>query len=174
MQKRLLVMCGGRTVLITFVKKCRTADGHLLFLISESEERANNHQKQNTVTLQHGAETSSSLKRNKLRVARREEPVYAGFELGLVGAERYRGSIDQSCDGRSKVQWRLRLDASEIKKMFETATCVLTTWFPTHQGCLSVIHDLVIWRGLIPPLIIWFWADRLIARFVLARFCIAH
>jgi len=172
MQKRLLVMCGGRTVLITFVKKCRTADGHLLFLISESEERANNHQKQNTVTLQHGAETSSSLKRNKL--ARREEPVYAGFELGLVGAERYRGSIDQSCDGRSKVQWRLRLDASEIKKMFETATCVLTTWFPTHQGCLSVIHDLVIWRGLIPPLIIWFWADRLIARFVLARFCMAH
>jgi len=165
-------MCGGRTVLITFVKKCRTADGHLLFLISESEERANNHQKQNTVTLQHGAETSSSLKRNKL--ARREEPVYAGFELGLVGAERYRGSIDQSCDGRSKVQWRLRLDASEIKKMFETATCVLTTWFPTHQGCLSVIHDLVIWRGLIPPLIIWFWADRLIARFVLARFCMAH
>ena len=165
-------MCGGRTVLITFVKKCRTADGHLLFLISESEERANNHQKQNTVTLQHGAETSSSLKRNKL--ARREEPVYAGFELGLVGAERYRGSIDQSCDGRSKVQWRLRLDASEIKKMFETATCVLTTWFPTHQGCLSVIHDLVIWPGLIPPLIIWFWADRLIARFVLARFCMAH
>ena len=59
-----------------------------LFLIFGSEERANNHQKQNTATLCRGAEASSSSKRNKWGVARREEPVYAGFELELVGAER--------------------------------------------------------------------------------------
>jgi hypothetical protein len=35
-------------------------------LLFEREERANNNQKQNTVTFQRGAEASSSLKRNKL------------------------------------------------------------------------------------------------------------
>jgi hypothetical protein len=94
MPKRLLVMCGVRTVLITFLKKCRTGDGHLLFLIFGSEERASNNHKQNTVTLRRGAEASSSLKRNKWGVARREDPVYAGFELELAGAERYRVPIE--------------------------------------------------------------------------------
>jgi hypothetical protein len=76
------------------VKTYRTGDGCLLFLICESEVRASNNQKQNTVTLQRGAEASSSAKRNKWRVARREDPVYAGFELELAGAERYREPID--------------------------------------------------------------------------------
>jgi hypothetical protein len=54
----------------------------------EREERANKNQKQNTVTFQRGAEASSSLKRNKWGAARREDPLYAGFELELAGAER--------------------------------------------------------------------------------------
>ena len=40
-------------------------------------------------------EASSRSKRNKWGAARREEPVYAGFELELAGAERYR-TADQT------------------------------------------------------------------------------
>ena len=57
-------------------------------MLGARNERAIN-QKQNTVPLQRRAEASSSSKRNKWGVARREDPVYAGFELELAGAERY-------------------------------------------------------------------------------------
>ena len=59
---------------------------HFVF---EREGRASNYQKQNTVTLQCGAEASSSSKRNKWRDSPWEDPVYAGFELEFAGAERY-------------------------------------------------------------------------------------
>jgi len=62
----------------------------ILFFDSGSEERASSNQKQNTVASQRGAEASSRSKRNKWGVARREDPVYAGFELELAGAKRYR------------------------------------------------------------------------------------
>ena len=40
----------ARTVSKSVINKCRPGDRRLLFLILESEERANNHQKQNTIT----------------------------------------------------------------------------------------------------------------------------
>jgi hypothetical protein len=69
-------------------KTLRHVSNPFCFLIFEREERAGKNQKQNTVTFQRGAEASSSLKRNQWGAARGEDPVYAGFELELAGAER--------------------------------------------------------------------------------------
>jgi hypothetical protein len=60
-----------------------------LFLIFESEARASNNQKQNTVTFPRAPSVSElKLKTEYMRVARRGT-VYAGFELELAGAESY-------------------------------------------------------------------------------------
>ena len=72
----------------------------------EREVRANNNQKQNTVTLRRGAEASSSLKRNKWG-----QPVggnvYAGFELELAGAERSGArSRNESNFRKPRLRWR--------------------------------------------------------------------
>jgi hypothetical protein len=63
--------------------------GTLLFLISKSEEQADDHQKQNPVTSSARSGSDLKLKTESKGLASREHLFNAGFELELVGAERY-------------------------------------------------------------------------------------
>ena len=61
----------------------------LWFFISESEEQADDHQKQNPVTSSARGGSDLKLKTESKGLASREHLFNAGFELELVGAERY-------------------------------------------------------------------------------------